>query len=88
MDKRWSDKAWKDYLYWQEQDRRILKKINKLLDDIDRNGERNGIGHPEPLKGNRAGLWSRHIDAEHRLVYRVVDDVLEVIVCRTHYGDR
>ena len=88
MEKKWNERAWTDYLYWQEHDRKNLRKINRLLDDIERNGERVGIGHPEPLKGNLAGLWSRHIDQEHRLVYRVKDGILEIMVCRTHYEDR
>ncbi len=87
MEKKWSEKAWADYLHWQESDRKILRKINELLKDIDRNGEKAGIGHPEPLKGDKAGLWSRHIDKEHRLVYRVRADMLEIATCRTHYGD-
>jgi toxin-antitoxin system, toxin component, Txe/YoeB family len=88
MEKKWTERAWSDYLYWQEYDRKILRKINKLLEDIDRNGERAGIGHPEPLKGDKAELWSRHIDKEHRLVYRIREGILEIMVCRTHYGDR
>ena len=87
MPKKWSNEAWDDYLYWQSQDKKILKKINDLLKDIERNGERQGIGKPEPLKGNLSGLWSRRIDAKNRLVYRVVDDVLEIMACREHYGD-
>ena len=88
MEIKWNERAWADYLYWQEHDKKNLRKINKLLDDIDRNGERDGIGHPEPLKGDKAGLWSRHIDKEHRLVYRIREGILEILVCRTHYGDR
>lgn len=87
MPKKWSNEAWDDYLYWQSQDKKILKKINDLLKDIERNGERQGIGKPEPLKGNLSGLWSRRIDGKNRLVYRVVDDVLEIMACREHYGD-
>lgn len=62
MDKIWSDQAWEDYLYWQMQDKKTLKKINSLIKDIERNGESTGIGHPEPLKGNLTGEWSRTID--------------------------
>ena len=85
MKKNWSDEAWDDYLYWQQSDRKILKKINDLIKDIERNGENKGIGKPEPLKGNMSGLWSRRIDDRHRLVYRVVNDVLEIITCKEHY---
>ena len=88
MEKKWAEKAWSDYLYWQDNDKKALRKINELLKDIDRNGERIGIRRPEALKGDKTGLWSRHIDKEHRLVYRVVEDILEIIVCRTHYSDR
>ena len=84
MIKRWSDDAWEDYLYWQQQDRKILKRINMLLRDIDRNGNE-GIGKPEPLKHNLRGFWSRRIDEEHRLVYRIVGDTIEIAQCRTHY---
>lgn len=86
MIKRWSDDAWEDYLYWQQQDRKVLKRINMLLRDIDRNGNE-GIGKPEPLKHNLHGFWSRRIDEEHRLVYRIVGDTIEVAQCRTHYED-
>ena len=86
MIKRWSDDAWEDYLYWQQQDRKVLKRINMLLRDIDRNGN-DGVGKPEPLKHNLHGFWSRRIDEEHRLVYRIVEDTIEIAQCRTHYGD-
>ena len=69
MDKIWSDDAWEGYLYWQTQDKKTLKKINNLIKDIERNGEKNGIGHPEPLKENLSGEWSRTIDDKNRLVY-------------------
>lgn len=84
MRKVWSDAAWEDYLYWQTQDKRTVKRINALLNDIDRNGHV-GIGKPEPLKYELAGYWSRRIDNEHRLVYRLVDDAIEIAQCRTHY---
>ena len=84
MRKVWSDAAWEDYLYWQTQDKRTVKRINALLKDIDRNGDV-GIGKPEPLKYELAGYWSRRIDNEHRLVYRLVDDAIEIAQCRTHY---
>ena len=78
-------KAWEDYLFWQENDKRILKQINKLLKDIVRNGY-SGIGHPEPLKGDKAGYYSRHIDDTNRLVYKINDDIIEVVSCRFHYS--
>jgi len=87
MNKNWSDEAWSDYLYWQSQDRKTLKKINDLLKDIERNGEHTGIGHPEPLRGNLSDLWSRRIDEKNRLVYKVVDDTI-VLICREHYGQQ
>ena len=86
MIKRWSDGAWEDYLYWQQQDRKTLKRINTLLRDIDRNGNE-GIGKPEALKQNLHGFWSRRTDEEHRLVYRIVEDTIEIAQCRTHYEE-
>ena len=84
MRKIWDESAWADYLYWQTQDKKILKKINELLKDIDRNGY-TGIGKPEPLKGNLSGFWSRRIDEYNRLVYRITGDVLEIASCKDHY---
>ena len=77
--------AWADYLYWQTQDKKTLKRINELIKDIERNGNF-GIGKPEPLKGNLSGLWSRRIDEYNRLVYRIREDLLEIVACRDHYG--
>lgn len=85
MIKMWGDEAWEDYLYWQQQDKKTLKRINLLLQDIDRNGY-SGIGKPEPLKENLSGWWSRRIDDTNRLVYRIRDGKIEIIQCRTHYG--
>ena len=85
MRKIWDDSAWADYLYWQTQDKKTLKRINELIKDIERNGNL-GIGKPEPLKGNLSGLWSRRIDEYNRLVYRIREDVLEIVSCRDHYG--
>lgn len=82
-----TDGGWTDYLYWQVNDRRLLKRINQLIDDIRRNGH-DGIGRPEPLRHELAGAWSRRIDQEHRLVY-VLDeqaDTVCVIACRYHYS--
>ena len=81
-----TEDAWEDYLYWQTRDKKILKRINQLLQDIERNGY-NGIGKPEPLRGGLSGFWSRRIDDEHRIVYRVTEDRVEIIQCRGHYDD-
>ena len=85
MHKTWSEEGWNDYLYWQSQDRKTLKKINDLIKDIERNGADKGIGKPEPLKGNLSEFWSRRINEKNRLVYRVVNNVLEIVICREHY---
>lgn len=76
--------AWEDYLYWQTQDKRVLKRINQLLKDVARNGY-DGIGKPEPLVGDLSGWWSRRIDEVNRLVYRIQDGQVEVLECRAHY---
>jgi len=81
----WTDHAWDDYLYWQTQDRKTLKRINALVADIKRDPDGPGIGKPELLRNNLAGLRSRRIDEEHRLVYAVEQDVLTIISCRFHY---
>ena len=73
-EKIWSDEAWEDYLYWQAQDRKTIKRINLLLKDIERNGCFEGIGNPEPLSGNLQGAFSRRINEKDRLVYRIEDD--------------
>lgn len=87
MIKVWTDIAWDDYLYWQTQDKKTLKRINLLLKDIDRNGN-TGLGKPEALKGDLQGYWSRRIDEKNRLVYRINDNRIEILQCRTHYGDK
>ncbi len=79
-------KAWNDYLYWQTHDKKTQKRINQLLKDALRDPF-SGIGKPEPLKDNLSGLWSRHIDDKNRLVYRVTDDMIEIIQCGAHYGE-
>ncbi|MFJ3394551.1 Txe/YoeB family addiction module toxin [Leifsonia aquatica] len=81
----WDESAWEDYLYWQGQDRRVLKRINLLLTDIQHNGN-SGIGKPEALKHGFQGFWSRRITDEHRLVYRVTDDAVLIAQCRYHYA--
>lgn len=86
MRKIWHDDAWADYLYWQAQDNKTLKRINLLLQDIDRNGYA-GLGKPEPLKGDLTGWWSRRIDDANRIVYRIRDGAIEIIQCGGHYGD-
>ena len=86
MNNVWFDEAWDDYLYWQLQDKKMLKRINTLLKDIERNNFE-GLGKPEPLKGELSGFWSRRIDDTHRLVYRIRGGVLEVLSCKGHYDD-
>ena len=80
----WTREAWKDYVYWQGQDKKTLKRINKLLSDTQRNLFE-GIGKPEPLKENLSGFWSRRIDETNRLVYTVDNLQLTIISCRYHY---
>lgn len=86
MQFQFSADAWSEYTYWQTQDRRTLKRINDLLQDIGRGGYQ-GIGKPEPLKGDLSGYWSRRIDDKNRLVYRIQGEVCEVIQCSGHYDD-
>lgn len=87
MNKIWSDRAWDDYLYWQNQDKKTLKRINQLIKDIDRNGY-DGIGNPEPLRENYSGFWSRRIDEKNRLIYRIEAGSIEIAQCKTHYQDK
>lgn len=87
MIKAWDDFACEDYLYWQKQDKKTLKRINNLIQDIDRNGY-DGIGKPEALTGNLQGYWSRRIDEKHRLVYRIKNNRIEILQCRTHYRQK
>ena len=87
MIKLWQDEAWEDYLYWQLQDKKTLKKINKLIQDIERNGY-NCIGKSEPLKGDLSGFWSVRIDSVNRIVFRIINDSLEIIQCGSHYRDK
>ena len=87
MHKYFSDDEWADYTYWIMQDKKTLKKINQLLSDIERNGN-DGIGHPEPLKGNLSGYWSRTIDDKNRLVYKIEDGLIKIIQCKNHYDDK
>lgn len=86
MIKAWDDDDWDDYLHWQTQDRKTLRRINALLKDIDRNGY-DGIGKPEPLRENLSGWWSRRIDDSNRIVYRIREGRIEIIQCGSHYRD-
>ena len=87
MQKIWHDEAWDDYLYWQKTDKKILKKINNILKDIDRNGYE-CIGKPEQLSGNLSGFWSVRIDKKNRIVFRLKDNMIEIAECGSHYGDK
>ena len=87
MHKDWHDSAWEEYVYWQTQDKKTLKKINNLLKDIDRNGY-NCQGKPEPLSGDLAGFWSVHIDKKNRLVFKIENQILEILQCGSHYNDK
>jgi len=81
-----ADAGWDDYLYWQANDKKVLKRINTLLEDIKRNpSDPNGIGKPEKLKENLSGYISRRITAEHRLVYKIIEELVVVAQCRFHY---
>ncbi len=80
----WTDEAWNSYIYWQTQDKKTLKRINKLINEVLRSPF-DGIGKPEPLKENLSGFWSRRIDDTNRLVYAVDDTEVTVISCRYHY---
>ena len=83
----WFEEAWEDYVYWQTQDKKTLKRINQLLKDIKRNGY-SGIGKPEPLQGEFSGFWSRRIDGINRLVYRIINsDIIEILSCKGHYDE-
>ena len=82
----WEDRAWEDYLYWQTQDKKTLERINMLIKDIGRNPF-DGIGKPEPLKGELSGFWSKRIDDEHRLVYVAEEDAILIIACKGYYND-
>lgn len=87
MNKIWSDEAWEDYLHWQTQDKKTLKRIHLLIKDIDRNGYE-GIGKPEPLLGNLSGYWSRRIDDRNRIVYRIENNMIYIAQCGSHYKDK
>jgi toxin-antitoxin system, toxin component, Txe/YoeB family len=84
MRKIWFEKAWEDYLYWQSQDKKTLKRINQLVRDVERSPFE-GIGKPEALVGNLNGFWSRRIDDKNRLIYRIKGEFIEILSCREHY---
>lgn len=86
MNVTFSAHAWEQYLYWAETDRKTLRKINRLIENV-RRTPFDGIGKPEPLRGELSGFWSRRIDREHRLVYRVAGKTLEIASCRYHYDE-
>ena len=79
-----TEHAWDDYIYWQSQDKKVLKRINALIRECQRTPFE-GTGKPEPLKSNLSGFWSRRIDEKHRLVYSVTDDRISIVQCRFHY---
>ena len=81
----WDQNAWEDYMWWQSRDRKVLKRVNVLINDAMPNGNQ-GIGKPEPLKHDFAGYWSRRITDEHRLVYKIVGNEIRIASCRYHYG--
>jgi toxin YoeB len=87
MKKIWEERAWDEYIYWQQQDKKTLKKVNQLLKDIDRNGYK-GLGKPEALSGDLAGFWSRRIDDANRIVYRIKEEKVEIAQCKGHYDDK
>jgi toxin YoeB len=87
MPKLWYDEAWDDYEHWQTKDRKTLKKINRLLESIERNGY-NSIGKPEPLKHDLAGWHSVKIDDKNRIVFRIKDGNIELLQCGSHYRDK
>lgn len=79
--------AWEDFNYWLDQDRKTVKRIRLIIQDIQRN-EFTGLGKPEALKGNLSGWWSRRIDEKNRLIYRISDEEIEIAQCRSHYDDK
>ena len=87
MKRLWHDKAWDEYLYWQTQDKKTLRKINRLIEDISRHGYK-CTGKPEQLSGNLAGYWSARIDEKNRLVFKIENGIIEIWQCGTHYGDK
>ena len=87
MKPQWYEEAWEEYLEWQLEDKKALKKINTIIKDIQRNGN-TGIGKPEPLVENKSGWWSRRIDEKNRIVYKIINDKLIIASCKGHYDDK
>jgi toxin YoeB len=87
MNKNFTENGWKDYTYWETEDRKTLKRIYNLIKYIERNGN-NGIGKPEPLTGELSGFWSRRINEKDRLIYQIEGDTINILACRYHYNDR
>lgn len=87
MNKIFTDNGWKDYVYWETADRKTLKRINTLIEDIARNGNE-GIGKPEPLRNNLSGFWSRRINDKDRLIYKIEEDNIYILSCKYHYNDK
>ena len=87
MEITFSLQAWEEYASWQGQDKRTIKRINELLKDIVRGNPFEGTGKPEPLKGNLSGFWSRRIDEQHRLVYRIQGETCQIAQCKGHYDE-
>ena len=88
LNKVWAPEVWEDYVAWETQGKKTLKRINALVKDIERNGCAQGIGKPEQLRGNLSGWWSRRIDSKNRLAYRIVGIDLEIAQCQSHYDNR
>ena len=88
MRKIFHERGFEEFLYWQSNDKKIFKKINDLIKDIERNGELNGIGKPEALKGNWQGWYRRRIDEKNRIIYRISEDSIEIAQCKGHYGNK
>ena len=80
----WNNKVWEEYVKWQSEDKKVVKKINELIKDIERNGNE-GIGKPEPLKHEFSGFWSRRITDKHRFIYRITEEEIIIIACANHY---
>ncbi len=87
MNRVFTDQGWEDYLHWTQQDRKTLRKVNELIKECCRTPH-GGTGHPEPLRGDYSGWWSRRIDEKNRLVYRIEEDRIIIMQCRSHYDDR
>jgi toxin YoeB len=87
MIKAWTDEAWEDYLYWQKESKKALKKINDLIKSIDRNGY-NCEGKLEPLSGDLSGYYSIRIDKKNRIVFKIEDEIIKIVQCGSHYRDK